>query len=275
MVSALACFPTLILVLLGFSSCKEEESRGLTGVDYHFINRTGDYMWADNLSVQKEIIDLVGKVTEKTNYNALPNNASFKLADYALYINTCNAGYDKTRLEPSEYKDENFSPYKLPVQRLLQDENALEPDPIIVNQLRQHFDKGPSGLRSNGGFYVILYVIEYRTTPIKSISVYFSEDLLGVKNGEPLNHLLNASLYSRESSPFIITGAKKVIWSTEKVFPLAKYLAYNPMAPTELVMRFREGVKLTEPVTGKFTVTMEPVSGKLITATTKTITLTP
>ena len=267
---------TLLLVLLGFSSCKHDEPReGLWGLAYEYVNRTAEYMWADNLKATKEFFNEGDKVIEQYEYTELRNDTSIRLTDYALYINTCNVGYDKTDIEPDRYKHEDFSPYRYKVFRLLFDKYAAEPDPIIENQLRQHYEKDKISLRNGGDLYLAFRMINYRTTPIKSINVYFSEDLLMVKKGETLNHLLNTSLYVRESYPFIITASKKVIWPKEKFFTLSKYLTYNPMAPSELILRFREGVKLTEPITGKFTVTMEPVSGKLITATTKTITLTP
>lgn len=269
---------SFFVLCLSLFSCKKEGSDSdLSGVNYTYIARTAERIWADNALMKEETVKAGDTESKIKGYTSLPTSASVSLQTYRLYINSCNVGYESTDLDPSVYTDRNFGALRVPIFKQALGKFRDKPDPAIEVQLKQHFEKGTLSLRSSGGVAPKAYFrhIDYRTTPIKLVSVYFSADFLDVASGSSLNHLLSVEVKASEDHRFIITNSKKVLWVKEEEITLQRYLSYSPMAPVELFLKFDNGVKLTNAVTGHFTVNMETESGKIISATTRTVTLLP
>lgn len=266
---------TLPLVAICLFSCKEKSENRLSGLAYEFFARSSNYLWADNLSSKTEVVEINNTKGEYTSYNALKPNSAIPLASYRLYINTSNVDYDQTELKPSQYQDPLFSPFMAPNFRVLNGRFAENADPMIEAQLRQHYEGSKSHLRSATMPMLALKLIDYRTTPITNIKVGFSEDFMGNKAGQPLNHLFDVDIRASQDNSFIITQSKKVMWLKDKSISLQAYMDFTPLAPVELFLKLKSNVKLPERVSGNFTVTMETKTGEVLSASARPIELIP
>lgn len=280
---------TIILLALtaGLVSCNgsEKPDHRLTDkVRYSFIARSAKYMWANNVLVEWQ--------TDENGY-ARPKcrdvepSEELTLSQYLLFVSTCNVSAESI----GESAD-HFFPYYSPLHRILGEMDAEEGDRLIKNQLEKHYndDHAPGPRALSGGDIVSALPpiqMEYRTTPIRRLSVSFSADLGGIKAGNPLDrylsvdftHLLFAfpgnSGFDIAAYTFIVAADEKVYWPEQQSMTLEEYMSYSPMAPTELFLKFGDDLHLTEPATGFFTLTMETDRGDILTAITRTLTLRP
>lgn len=266
----------LSIIILGLSACNKETVDNTESVFYEYIPRTAEKVWVDNVLAEKESIKHKDEKEEfiHTKYSEIETGTSVSLSNYRFYLSTCNFGYDVLK-NPNADNLENHS-FLMPLFRILGDQYKGKADKMIEGQLKTVFEKNQNiSSRSNAlETRSCLSFIEYRTTPIKDISIYFSSDILGVKKGDSITKLLDVDFYGVKHK-FIIKKDKKVFRPESKVMPLIKYFSYTPMAPVELYIMFKDNYKLNEKVTGKFTVVMETTEGKQIEASTREITLTP
>lgn len=273
--ASLLAIAFLFLFLFLFVSCKErEDRRPLSGTSFDYIARSAKMMWAENAlrEVKTEIngVKLPKGSPPIVLNNRIETNGSLRIPSYRLYITTCNVEQDSF-LGPGEIDNKTFDVLEFPIYDLLGRDFAEAPDFIIEAQLKQRFEERGATTRVAAPLRVNLILIDYRTTPIRDMSIHFSEDFMGINAGSSLNHLmLIESIYRR----FIITGSKQVI-SASGEMSIDKFLSFSPMAPVDMFLRFKSDVKPSQPVSGYFTITMETLEGEVLTAKTRPVTLTP
>lgn len=268
-----------LIITLGLVSCKEHIPDEET-THYDFYPRSARYLWADHASASIVTHEFPESFTEM-KYSPIEADGSEHAGQYRLFVTTFNVDAE-TALEGAggywenhKYDDAKafLNPlYAIPYvnERFIEDH-----DPEIEARLRSHYDESTQSLRNISSPTANYILIDYRTTPLKRIIVTFSKDLFGVAAGGSLNNLLDVDLRYTDEYNFIISGDKNVIWPRGDVISLKRYESYTPMAPVVMMLQFKNGVKLAEPVTGVFTFTAETIAGDILTDTTRPITLLP
>lgn len=74
---------------------------------------------------------------------------------------------------------------------------------------------------------------------------------------------------------FIINKDKVVVKGRVTDISITQYLSYAPLAPAQLFMRMKEGLKLTEAVTGCFTIELTMDNNRKVSAMTRRVTIEP
>ena len=268
-----------ILITLSFITCKKDPNVDFKeGVNFTLHARKANYIWADNL--RSEIITI--KSVSGPSYSVLKKNSSVKLSEYMLGFSTCNV--DVKDIPHPEYQQnfesDNYNPlYASPYMVLSQDPLSTmedDADPEIKNRLKEYLTgkNKASSLKSQALIEARIEHIDYRTTPLKNIKITCSQDLFGIKAGEALTDYFVVQGYPIYHD-FIITSNKQLVSGKTTDISLSQYLSYQPMAPAAMYMQFKKGVSIPANLTVEFTVELELEGGKTISATTKSITLTP
>lgn len=264
-----------IFSMLVLSSCGFKNAGDSCNVSFAFISRSANYIWADHLYLQKVEVK---NLPEKHFYiiEPLMEATSVKASDYILSFNTCNRNVqevdDAIKAEGnyvSLFMSNAYNPTTRAPFLALGVAQKEASDPIIEKNIQKSLTSqctSPSGLSAN------LRFVTYTTSPIKNIKISSSAPLLGYAAGASINDLF---LVHKLHEHFIVSADKSVITGPITQIDLKRYLSYNPLAPAFMGLSFKPTVKLTQEVTTTFTVELTLEGGKIITATTKPITLLP
>jgi hypothetical protein len=122
----------------------------------------------------------------------------------------------------------------------------------------------------------VMTCIDYRTTPIKDLKITSSANIGNVKAGDILNDLLEVYDYPPHHD-FIITTNRDLIVGRHNIKQISidQYLSYSPMAPAGMKLKFRDGVKIDEPVDVCFQIELTTDDGRVLKAESRHITLVP
>ncbi len=276
-------------ILAGLCSCKKiyRDNTEIIGdmTDFYFCSRECNFIWADNARSDKEV---------KFALNGITGSTEVDFSRYLLEFNTCNVCLDSINFIPNykqNYLDGKIDCVEEPPFYVLSNlgkvevvEGALcdEPNVNIERHLKRVlYDKkkrNSNRIATRLDFWDSdgKIPLDYRITPISGIDIKSTADLCGIKAGESINSLF--SIFAYNYSPhydFIITADEEVIVENIRDITIPEFLSYDPMAPAQMFLRFRDGISISSPVKASFTVTLTRRDGKVLTAATHDIILKP
>lgn len=122
-----------------------------------------------------------------------------------------------------------------------------------------------------------LVVLQYRTTPVKDMTITSDIDICGRKAGESLNDLFTVMGYHDSKYPFIVTVDKQVVTSKADILdiPVSCFLGYHPMAPVRITMRMNSDAMVEAETKACFFVTLTLENDRVIRMKTHEVVVKP
>ena len=211
-------------------------------------------------------------------YSYLESKNKVSFDKYVLELSTCNVSWNyilqSIEQEKTEYVEKVrtgvYDSLMTPAYRYMSFNNISpvdKSDREIERKISQYYGVDTRSAMTK---------IDYRTTPIKDLKITSSVKIGNVKAGDSLNDLLEVYGYS-ENHSFIITANKDLIVGRDNITQISidQYLSYHPMAPAAMKLKFRDGVKIDEPVDACFQIELTTDDGRVLKAESRHITLVP
>ena len=263
-------FLILMLCVSALTSCRTEDTHEfIEGSLYIFSARKCNYVFLHNV---KDEYRVSGDYTYRSE-SYMEKGETVSIDNYVLEFSTCNVGMDMIMSSLQEHYPTMYESYMAGREDSLKEPLGEyvsyydDADKEIENKLHVYF---------YGKTRTILKNISYRTTPIKDLKITSSVKIGNVEAGEALNNLLEVAGYSGRNY-FIITANKDLITEKDRIYNIGidQYLSYHPMAPAGMKLKFRDGVKIDEPVDACFQIELTTDDGRVLKAESRHITLVP